>query len=250
LIGHKKGSAVGPVELQMKKKLLVKLDCCPDALGAHASLVEPPKCASQAEQITRVLEHLYLGSWKDANDATLLQTMGITHVLNTAKEVKEIPEPIEKLRLIYKTVPISDSIEAADVLSHHFDDAFGFIDEALQGGGRALIHCRRGISRSPAVVIAYLMEKFQRPFEHCFDVVKSKRNIALNLGFQSLLQDYQPPYSRSRAIIAEELGGRQSSSSSIGVGSCDSRSSTLSSTLRKEADTITTTMRGTVTAPN
>jgi protein-tyrosine phosphatase len=215
----------------MKKKLLVKLDCCPDALGAHASLVEPPKCASQAESITRVLEHLYLGSWKDANDATLLQSMGITHVLNTAKEVKEIPEPVERLQLIYKTVPISDSIEAADVLSHHFDEAFLFMDEALHSGGRALVHCRRGISRSPAVVIAYLMEKHKRSFDHCFDVVKSKRNIALNLGFQSLLQDYQPPYSRSRNLIAEELGGRQSSSGSMEVGSCDSRSS-MSSTLR------------------
>jgi len=234
-----------------KKSLRVKLDCCPDALGAHASLVEPPKCASEAESLTQVLEHLYLGSWKDANDAALLKSTGITHVLNTAKEVTEIPEPIEHLHLIYKTVPISDSIEAADVLSQHFDDAFFFIEEAIRHGGRALIHCRRGISRSPAVVIAYLMEKFQRPFDYCFDVVKSKRHIALNLGFQSLLQDYQPPYRRGLPPLCDDLGGRQSSSSSIGVGSCDSRMSSMSSTLRKESDAITpTSTRDTVEVSN
>jgi len=41
----------------------------------------------------------------------------------------------------------------------HFPEAIKFIDECISNGGKILVHCAAGVSRSAAVVIAYLMWK-------------------------------------------------------------------------------------------
>ena len=42
-------------------------------------------------------------------------------------------------------------------ISKHMETAFGFIDEARHNGAGILVHCVAGVSRSPTIVIAYLM---------------------------------------------------------------------------------------------
>ena len=42
-------------------------------------------------------------------------------------------------------------------ISIHFTEISDFNDEALQGGGKILVNCQKGVSRSSAAVLAYLM---------------------------------------------------------------------------------------------
>ncbi|MPC60260.1 Dual specificity protein phosphatase 3 [Portunus trituberculatus] len=42
-------------------------------------------------------------------------------------------------------------------ISVHFEKASAFIEEALSSGGKVLVHCRQGRSRSAAIVAAFLM---------------------------------------------------------------------------------------------
>jgi dual specificity phosphatase 12 len=43
-------------------------------------------------------------------------------------------------------------------LSKHFSSAIRFIKGAVTGGGNVFVHCYAGVSRSAAIVCAYLMQ--------------------------------------------------------------------------------------------
>lgn len=47
---------------------------------------------------------------------------------------------------------------AEDILCVLYD-TFEFVDRALAGAGRVLVHCSQGVSRSATLAIAYLMWK-------------------------------------------------------------------------------------------
>lgn len=58
-----------------------------------------------------------------------------------------------------------------------------FIDSALSIGS-ILVHCSMGISRSPTIVIAFVMMKFKYPFSKAYNLVRKKRPIICpNFGF-------------------------------------------------------------------
>eukprot|EP00796_Vickermania_ingenoplastis_P008792 gene8792-6179_t len=59
--------------------------------------------------------------------------------------------------------------------------------------GRILIHCRRGISRSAAIVVGYLMATEGLSYDDALAHVVSRRScVSLNLAFQEKLRDYVP----------------------------------------------------------
>ena len=62
--------------------------------------------------------------------------------------------------------------------------AKAFIDEALQNGGRVLVHCNGGISLSPAFVVMYVMQYYQMNWEDALHTVQNRRYcISPNGGF-------------------------------------------------------------------
>lgn len=51
------------------------------------------------------------------------------------------------------------------------------VQEARRKGGRVLLHCSQGVSRSAALAIAHLMWTSGLPFEKALEAVKAKRGI-------------------------------------------------------------------------
>ncbi len=63
-------------------------------------------------------------------------------------------------------IPLIDSGDAK--LIPHLQPAWAFIDKQLKEDKNVLVHCKMGISRSPALVCAYLMKIPELPFEKCY----------------------------------------------------------------------------------
>lgn len=65
-------------------------------------------------------------------------------------------------------------------------------DEARQSGARVLVHCQAGVSRSPTIVIAYLMKHTRMTMVDSYKYVKARRIIiSPNLNFMGQLVEWE-----------------------------------------------------------
>jgi protein-tyrosine phosphatase len=84
-------------------------------------------------------------------------------------------------------------------------DCFDFIEDARCQGGRVLVHCSQGVSRSATIVVGYCMWKLALPYDDVFDHVKKIRHVVSpNVGFQ-----YEPSTLRVPACWAPHPGHPQ-----------------------------------------
>uniref|UniRef100_A0A914XVU5 Protein-tyrosine-phosphatase n=1 Tax=Panagrolaimus superbus TaxID=310955 RepID=A0A914XVU5_9BILA len=74
----------------------------------------------------------------------------------------------------------------------HFKVTNEFISNAVAGGGKVLIHCNAGISRSCTIGIAYVMWSEKKKYFDAFQQVKNARSVCRpNDGFMRQLREYE-----------------------------------------------------------
>ncbi|GLC37087.1 hypothetical protein PLESTB_001393100 [Pleodorina starrii] len=130
---------------------------------------------------------LFLSGDYVAKNRETLRQAGVTHVLNC---VGFICKEYFKDELMYKTLYLQDT-PAEDILCVLYD-CLDYIDGALQSGGRILVHCSQGVSRSATLVIAYMMWRSGKPYDEVFAAVKAVRGVANpNIGFTCQLLQWQ-----------------------------------------------------------
>lgn len=145
------------------------------------------KIAFFEKDCSRIDDHVYLGSDAVAKNREILRQNGITHVLNCVGFV--CPEYF-KSDLVYKTLWLRDS-PTEDITSILYD-VFDYFEDVREQGGRVLVHCCQGVSRSTSLVIAYLMWRKGQSFEDAFQHVKAARGVANpNMGFACQLLQCQ-----------------------------------------------------------
>ncbi|XP_058245309.1 dual specificity protein phosphatase 26-like isoform X2 [Hemibagrus wyckioides] len=74
-------------------------------------------------------------------------------------------------------------------MSVNFNTGAEFIHNALRTGGKILVHCHVGVSRSATIVLAYLMLKHNMTLVEAVNTVKQGRGIIPNRGFIRQLVD-------------------------------------------------------------
>eukprot|EP00759_Apiculatamorpha_spiralis_P016664 PhF_6_TR22759/c1_g1_i1/m.32448/K04459/DUSP, MKP; dual specificity MAP kinase phosphatase len=138
--------------------------------------------AAEVEPMTHIIEHIFVGGARDVTH-TVLTENSITHVLCAAKEItSEVPQHVT-----LHHIRIDD--RADETIESHFDEAIQFMNTAANSSGRVLVHCRKGISRSPSLVLAYLIKEKGMSYEEALQYVKERRKtVAPNMGFVEKLR--------------------------------------------------------------
>jgi protein-tyrosine phosphatase len=140
----------------------------------------------QMEKPSKIKDYLYLGSEWNAANFDELQSLGVKYILNCTREIDNFFPDM----FCYKNIKVYDKEESD--LMRHWDDTFRFISEARNEGVKILVHCRMGISRSAATVMAYLMKMYSMSFEDAKSFVKTRRScVNPNPGFISQLNSYE-----------------------------------------------------------
>lgn len=129
-------------------------------------------------------DFIYLGNAHISKNKEYLKQIGITHILNLAGKCY-FPSDF-----IYKICHFKDAIDI-DILEK-LDSIFNFINDVKNIKGKLFIHCLGGISRSPTIVIAYLIKEHNLKLDDAYVYLKNiKPCIKPNIGFLQQLSTFE-----------------------------------------------------------
>ncbi|KAI3381731.1 hypothetical protein SNEBB_008107 [Seison nebaliae] len=143
-------------------------------------------------KVHQIIDGLYLTNLQNAVDVTILRSYDIDAVLSILTHVdyeNECRSVFQNIRIVSKHIGVEDSA-ASDLLSQ-FDDCFLFIENFLSKRKNVLVHCYMAFSRSPTIIAAYLMKKFDIDRDHAISFIEDRHSIiGPNIGFMIQLKLY------------------------------------------------------------
>jgi Leucine-rich repeat (LRR) protein/protein-tyrosine phosphatase len=133
----------------------------------------------------KILDNVFLGSSFAATNKQGLKALGITHILNAAIAVQQFPKHFK-----YRVLNLLDSYQQE--IQSQFEHTIKFIEEAVASGGKVLVHCQVGMSRSATLVIAYLMHAKKMKYMEAFAYTVERRAVVNpNPGFKKQLAAFE-----------------------------------------------------------
>mmetsp|Transcript_16476 Transcript_16476/g.17131 ORF Transcript_16476/g.17131 Transcript_16476/m.17131 type:complete len:163 (+) Transcript_16476:3-491(+) len=140
---------------------------------------------SDFAKASKITESIYQGNMMAASNEKALKELGITHILVAGNFLEKcFPDKFTYIQFE------GDDLDYVD-LYKYFKEGYEFIDNCIIKGGKILIHCAAGISRSSTFTCCYLMKKNGITFEEAYKIVQSGRSIACpNYGFQKQLKEW------------------------------------------------------------
>lgn len=149
--------------------------------------------------LSQITPSLFLSGADVSLNRTLLTRMGITLIVNATLSHSCPSYPgVESLRVAVSDLPTTR-------LDEHFDRVAARIHNNRTGG--TLVHCVAGMSRSPALIMAYLMKyKGVTLCQAHHWVRQSRPSIRLNEGFWDQLLVYEKRlYGKNTVRVAAPL---------------------------------------------
>ncbi|KAK5860472.1 hypothetical protein PBY51_021947 [Eleginops maclovinus] len=138
-------------------------------------------------QLCQVTRALFISNARSACSEELLQREAVTLAINVSKQ-----QPFPPASAVVATLQIPVYDDPSEDLYAHFDRSADAIQQEAQRGGRSVVYCKNGRSRSATVCIAYLMKHRGLTLSDAKQKVKTARHeIDPNPGFLSQLQRYE-----------------------------------------------------------
>lgn len=143
-------------------------------------------------QLCKVTSALFISNARSACSEELILQEGVTLCINVSKQQPFPTNSITKLQ-----IPVYD--DPNEDLYSHFDRCADAIQKEAKRGGRSVVYCKNGRSRSATVCIAYLMKHRKLTLTDAVQRVKTARHVIdPNPGFMSQLQRYEQELKRRR----------------------------------------------------
>jgi protein-tyrosine phosphatase len=119
---------------------------------------------------SRITDNIFLSGYKPAADLWSANPLGITHVLNVSTN-----EPyLQAEGISYMDCPFHDG---HPIPEDKFAACMAFMQSACESGGKILVHCAAGISRSATTVAAYLHYSKQMELNDALTYIMACRPI-------------------------------------------------------------------------
>lgn len=178
------------------------------SMGFHAtpsSFFAVPRPLSPLEPVmgslpSRILPYLYLGSLVHASCLSMLSSLKIDYLVSVGEYVpwlRNLDHTLEKTKSGCELITIEpDQVDAESgnpchvkklirlgninddgvgTLITKLDDALEFIDQSKANGGKVLVHCQVGVSRSATVCIAEVVKSLNVSLPRAYMYVRVRR---------------------------------------------------------------------------
>ena len=134
---------------------------------------------SNNDDIVFICNNLYLGNINSCQDIDLLKQHNIQSIVNCSKNI-----PIHdyfKLNNSHR-IDIEDSKEMENIenFKSKIIKAVLFIDKEINNDKNVIVHCYWGLMRSPTVIAAYLMYKYNMDVDTSIEWIKDKKNFSFH----------------------------------------------------------------------
>ncbi len=156
---------------------------CSHRFGASLSEGRLKRHTSKTEG-REIVPNLFLGGRLAAQNWEWLSANSIRTVVNVTADLSNYYEGEEGF--VYHRIAIEDANGAE--IGTHFEATTAAIRDQLEQGRAVLCHCREGLSRSPSIVVAFLMQTMNMPVEEALALVEQKNDmVRINKGFEAQL---------------------------------------------------------------
>ena len=135
--------------------------------------------------VNHILDGVYITNFKGADDREQLRALGVTHMASVGNEFvgKEHGDGFT-----HWDHDITDDEHQGEVMGTILHEAADFIESGLQSGGKVLVHCAAGISRSASVVLGWMVLHRGLTLRAAFEQLFSARPCVWpNEGFMAAL---------------------------------------------------------------
>lgn len=129
---------------------------------------------------------LFLGNQDDAINPAFINEHTITRFIHVCRDCRCVYSEGDPNHL---RIAINDSPN--ENIRNYFEEAIQFLAKAKSDGAHVLVHCYAGISRSPTIVLAYLIND-GREYSEAVRFLKEKREcIDPQLAFLGALLNFE-----------------------------------------------------------
>ncbi|XP_073530569.1 dual specificity phosphatase 28 [Phyllobates terribilis] len=142
-------------------------------------------------ELFKVTDALMISNARAACKKSLLISEGVTCCINISKR-----QPFPDFDIHTLRIPVFD--HPLQNIADYFDQCVEQIDSTIKNGGKCLVYCKHGRSRSATICIAYLIKHRNMSLKDAFQMVKAVRpSIEPNEGFWSQLESYEKSLQQS-----------------------------------------------------